>query len=484
MQKSNLIKLLSSLDERDFKLLGKFVASPYFNSNSKLISFYKILKRYYPEFDSIEISNQNFFRILYKGNDYVEGTMYYIVSEMERMVGNFISHEKINPLQLDLTLLNELIFSNLESLYNKKYKVTLKKLNKFNDTDNLYHLLLSRINLSHITRSKEIKTKKDLFRKEWYAPVEELIRFFLRSLLVSVETILNYTITINEKLDIPMLNEILQMLEKYNFMKKDFETKILYLRIKMLINHDIKIFNYLKTVVPSEKLDRSFINELITSLQLFCSRELVRGNNFVEEEFNIVMLYEKYNREALKKFTKIDFYYQTFMLALSLGKYDWLRKFHIKYSKLIDEKYQNNAVHYGNAQLHYIDKEYDKALKELSQIKNYSFVHYKPAVKILQLRIYYELGFYSESEDLINAFNQFLHHDKLIPRYIKKAYSDFLKILLKLNKAASSNEKKKVFEVKYIINKRKEFLIARKWLDSQVEILESELNGRKSQKTG
>ena len=61
MQKSNLIKLLSSLDERDFKLLGKFVASPYFNSNSKLISFYKILKKYYPDFDSIEISNQNFF---------------------------------------------------------------------------------------------------------------------------------------------------------------------------------------------------------------------------------------------------------------------------------------------------------------------------------------------------------------------------------------------------------------------------------------
>src|SRR4029079_14156121 len=188
----------------------------------------------------------------------------------------------------------------------------------------------------------------DSFKKELYDPVDELIKFFLRNLLASLETIFNYKMTVNDKLKIPLIDDIMRVLEKNDFIEKDFETKILFYRKKMIMKYDIKIFNYLKGVAENDPpLGKAYLNELITSLQLFCTHQVATGKDFVAQEFEIIMLYEKYNKEALKKFAKIDFYYQIFALGLSLGRIEWLKKFHEKYSGLIDEKFQNNAIHYG-----------------------------------------------------------------------------------------------------------------------------------------
>ena len=99
---------MSSLSEAEFKKLGKFISSPYFNTNLKLTEMFELLKPYYPEFDSLEISKENFFRRLYGKDKYVEGTMFYLLSELENLICKFISIEKMQPEMQEVTLLWDL----------------------------------------------------------------------------------------------------------------------------------------------------------------------------------------------------------------------------------------------------------------------------------------------------------------------------------------------------------------------------------------
>ena len=91
MINGNLLKLLSALSESEFRKFGKYINSPYFNANAKLILLYDHLSDFYPDFDSLELSRQNIFRKIYKEDKYVEGTMFYLISELEKLVCSFIS---------------------------------------------------------------------------------------------------------------------------------------------------------------------------------------------------------------------------------------------------------------------------------------------------------------------------------------------------------------------------------------------------------
>lgn len=60
------------------------------------------------------------------------------------------------------------------------------------------------------------------------------------------------------------------------------------------------------------------------------------------------------------------------MLAISVGDFQWVEEFVKKYSKLLPDKFQNNAIHYSNARILYQKKQPDKALQELSKISSFS----------------------------------------------------------------------------------------------------------------
>ncbi|MEO8666290.1 MAG: hypothetical protein ABI462_12425 [Ignavibacteria bacterium] len=478
MLKTDLIKLLSSLSPAEFRKFGKFLDSTYFNTNSKLIEFYEILKEHYPDFDSLELSKENIYRKLYKEDKVVMGTMYYLISEMESLLEKFISIERIKPFTLDLTLLEVLDELGISSLYDKKYKVLKKELNHLHDTNNLNNFLLAKINCTHQVQKKNFRTNKDNYRKEWYEPMDQLIKFFLKSILTDLEMLSNFKRTQNETLTIPLLTEIINFIETNKAYLDDIEIRALYFEIKMLTSYEDKYYYELKKILKedSNKLFPDQCIEIILSLQQYCTQKLLIGENSKEEEFELATLAIRFQLMEKNSHIPVDMFYKMFMLGMALEKYDWGKEFIGKHIKHLDEQFQNNAYHYCSARLHYQNKDYDRALKDLSKIKQYSFIHFKPAVKILQLMIFYDLRLISEAEDTANSFVQFLRNDKLITSGIQKAYKNFLRIYFKLIKTEFTNNKSKILDIKASIENQKELLIARKWFLKRIAEMEMKLN--------
>lgn len=475
MLKTNLIQILSKFDLNTFKKFGKFLNSPYFNNNEKLLGLYEILKEHYPHFDSPVISKENIFRKLYKKDRVVMGTMYYLISEMEKQLETFVSIEKMNPVNFDFALLEELTNLGMNNLFDKKYKEFKKKMKIMPDTYNLNRFLLTSINRNNKRSKREFLTKKDIYGKEWFEPLDELVKLFLKNILTNIQTLANFKRTCNEDIDIPLLDETLKYLESNDKYKADIEIELIYYQIKLLLGFEENYYHKIKKIMKedSDKISPYQFEESKITLQNYFTDRILKGNDLREEQFDLIKLQLSKFDNTKQKRLRIDTFYQAFMLAISLEKYDWAKEFIDKYGKHLDEKFQNNAISYGNARIFYQEKDYDKALRELAKIKNYSFIHYKPPVKILQLMLFYDLKLLSQAEDAANSFLKFLNNDKLITLKIKKSYINFLKIYVKLIKTEGTYNESRISSLMLSVNKQKGFLVSRNWFIKKIKELES-----------
>ena len=478
MKKSKLIQILSKLSPAEFRDFGKFIDSPYFCSNKKLSEFYKLLKNYYPDFDALELSKENIFRKLYKQDNVVMGTMYYLISEMEKLLEQFLSIEKINPLSLELTALKAIGDMRLYNIFDVKYREIKKKLNKTYDPENLNNFILSNINRSNRIERKLSLTKKDVFQKEWFEPVDELVKLFMRNMLWNITLFSNFRKFLNEKLVIPFYNEILEYVEKNNKYENDLEMKLLFYQIKMVNSGDETYYYKLKKIFTDnhKKILPEVTQELMANLNNFCMQKVITGFEFHQEQFEIQNLYLKYYIEKSNDNFPVDAFNQIFMLGMSLDKVEWAKSFIRKYGKRLEEKFQSNAENYSYAIIDYKEMKFEEALKKLSSIKNFSHIFYKPSVKLLQMKIYFELNLFSEAEDAANAFTQFLRNDKVTTSNIKETYIDFVTVYKKLLSVQHSPDKNKINNFKHEIEKKRKFLLARKWFRDRIMEVEQKFS--------
>ncbi|HMS34045.1 MAG TPA: hypothetical protein PKC91_08160 [Ignavibacteria bacterium] len=474
MLKSKLTQILSGLDQSTFRDFGKFINSPYFNSNKKVCELYEILKRYYPGFDASELSMENLFRELYRKNGIVKGTMYFLFSETENLLERFLGFEKIDDIMIDAASLKAIGEMRLYNIFDIKYRDIKKRLPKAKDPDNIYRFLLSGINRHNTIERKEFLTKKDKFRNVWMEPVDELIKLFLKNMLWNAVLLSNFRQTLNDELHIPFYKELMDYAEKNEKDMNDTEMKILFYEAKVIIENDVNYFFRLKDLL--NKNHRSIlpeaIQEICTVLSNFCSYRILTGEDLYREQLEIQNLYLRHYIDRTKDIFPVDSFHQCFMLLIALDEIDNAKKFLEKYLKRLEDKFKSNAAAFGKASIYYGEKKYVAALKEIITIKNFTHIFYKHAVKVLQLKSFYELGLFSEGEDAANAFMNFLRHDKLTTTNVKNNYLEFIKFYKRLLTIQFSGSKNMISRYKFDLEKNKSFTTAKIWLIGKANGLE------------
>ncbi len=463
MLKNDLLTLLSSFSNNDMKKFGKFVNSPYHNTNAKASELLEALRPFHPGFESDSLTKNYLHGQLYGKGKYVEGTVNYLLSELQRLAEKFISLENADPEMFGISLLR-FANRNLDDKLFDKYLASARKSVKSSEST-LYQFLLSDILSTRIQSELNIVTRKDAYRKEWLEPSKWLIRFYLEHLLKNLITLTNYRHTKNPDLNIPMLQETIGFLGNNPSYLDDAEMKFSYRLVRVIAFSDESDYAEVKKALSGNHkfLTDAKRSSALAAMQVYCTNKLLHGDDMRMEEFEIAKLRLKVFRFSKKNKIPVDIFYKTFMLAISVRDFSWAKKFTEEYAGLLDETFQNNASHYCKARLLYQDGKLSNALEELSRISSFSFIHFKPAVKILQLMIFFDLNMLKEAEDSVLAFSQFLRGDKLIPEEHKKAYRAFTRAYLMLVNAFVSGKDSKLDDALMKINSEKGFLIGKKW---------------------
>ncbi len=476
MKKSYLIQMLRKFDMQDFKKFGRFINSPYFNSNKKISEFYKLLSEYFPDFDSPEITKEKLFRRLYKKDNVAEGTIYYLISETESLLEKFIGIENLNPLSIDLAYLSELTKLGMHNLFAAKYKSVLKKLDSIPDELYINNFLISEVRRDNSIQRSDFLTKKDLIKNEWTDPSNELLKLFIKNSLRNLVLILNYNNVVSKELDVFMLEEITQIIEKKGLVKSDIDIRVLYTEVKLMLNADEKYYKELKEILIKErrKLSSKIFSEMLVVMNNYLLRKKIATGKFDDAEiFELTEIYlDNLSKNKNEKITP-DAFMQIFINGAAMNKFEWLKTYVKKYSGKLEDKYVNDALCYCNAFLFYEEREFENAMKELSKIKTYSIVFIKPIVKVLQLKLYFEMNLHSEALDLAKSFEQFLRNDKFLSELSRKSNRDFLRFYFKLLKVSLSRDKRKITDLQSEIKSHKGFLIQHKWFSrvlSEIQI--------------
>ncbi|MEM6380701.1 MAG: hypothetical protein AAF705_21135, partial [Bacteroidota bacterium] len=90
MHNSKLIKILKTLSPEEFRLLKKFLRSPFYNYTNSLVDLYEILRKHYPEFESPRLRKEKVFERLFPSTTYNDKKMRHTLSECTLLVEEFL----------------------------------------------------------------------------------------------------------------------------------------------------------------------------------------------------------------------------------------------------------------------------------------------------------------------------------------------------------------------------------------------------------
>ena len=83
---------MKKLDAAEFKGFHRFLQSPVFNTNTRVIALYKLLKKYYPTFDSPKLVREKLYAKLYPKKKYSYQQFANLISELTRLTEEYFIH--------------------------------------------------------------------------------------------------------------------------------------------------------------------------------------------------------------------------------------------------------------------------------------------------------------------------------------------------------------------------------------------------------
>ena len=90
MQQSKLFTLLSGLEAAEFRWLHKFLKSPFYNTNEKILNLFLYIKKYYPDLDSPKLAKEITFQYLFPKQQFQAQKMRKLMHELATLVEDFM----------------------------------------------------------------------------------------------------------------------------------------------------------------------------------------------------------------------------------------------------------------------------------------------------------------------------------------------------------------------------------------------------------
>ncbi len=118
MKNTKFLKIIEQLNDKQFKELGRYISSPFFNTNKKLVQFYDYLKKYYPDFDGKNVEKGTVYKKLKLGNKFNAKLLRNISSSMLQIVNDYLVHSSLRKSKL---LTKEILFTEYGKLPNNDF---------------------------------------------------------------------------------------------------------------------------------------------------------------------------------------------------------------------------------------------------------------------------------------------------------------------------------------------------------------------------
>lgn len=463
---------LSVYERNDF---GKFVQSPYFNTNQLIIQFFGVLDTHIRTGSDSDLDKQAAWQQITK-EPFVDVKFRKLCADTLRLLEQWLAQKDFesHPYYETTHLLNALSHRKIEELYSSSLSKAERDGKQQLQKSSTYHHFLYQTYKNKYNFTTEFAKKKTKNIEDLKRDIENLLVnldiFYIIEKLRYYCTILSWKKLTNYDTELTLLLEIRELINEKNLrnytavsvyecimmsmLEPDDESH--YYKLKTHIQNDIDIFS------PDE------VRDIYDSTVSYCIQRVNKGHYEFQQE--VLTIYQSsLQSEALyvdgylspTTFRNIVFF------ALRVGDYAWAETFCNDYVLKLRDEHQENAKLFSLARIALYRKDYALVIDLLQRV-NYEDIWYNLNSKTLLIASYYELDEYDALESLLNSFKVFISREKSIPEKRKRNYLNLIRYTNQLIKLLPS-DKMKLEKLYHAI--QDEQMVSKPWLVSKIEAL-------------
>lgn len=470
---SSLVLLLKKFDKQQLKEFNNFVKSPFFNTNNALIKLYEYIRKQYPEYNPGKLEKEHVYKKIFGKTKYNDGFIRVLMSNLQSLAEEFLTYQGFKK---DTLIKKKYLIDELNSMGARKHaeKVLsegLKDIAKMtpeqpDDYLGMYYMAFYK---RYLYSTQFVVNKNNKPDESIYDDQKYFIYHFLLRTLESYFYHLNQKQIINYEPKLIFLDEIIIFLENNPEFLDLHMLNITFLRVLLLKNNDIKDYYRLKKVFYDSfnKIDKKDVFNTISIIINYCQKNYSATEDeiFLVEKFDILKFAVENNLNTFEKIEGFDVsrFSNIVSTAIEFNKAEWAENFIKQYGKELNPETKDYKVAFANAMVLSAKNEYDEALICLSKLKNPATSTDKFNLKILQLRIYYEINYFDQANSTADSFRHLIQNDKVLPESYKEYYKNFYSIYIKLLSLKLKNDKSGIIEIKEKLKTTKN-IVFKRWL--------------------
>lgn len=448
------IDILKTFSNEEIKSFGKFISSPYFNSNKNLIPLFELLAKFHPDFSAERLSKEYISDKLFGKGNFKDSTIRNLLSDLADASESFLMQQNFRKsavLSFDC-LLKELRNKKLHLPFLKNSEKLDEKYAKIEYVDSEYYLArhkleLNKFNFSAVNEKVLESSQAEKHLNEiYYSGLYITIHYIIEIISLYLADVY-YSLHYNRSSDNGLLKQAIGFInleglrELIKNTEHGFIIEIYISLLKVFENTDNEeaYYNYKNLVNQNaSKLDADEIWFHYNNLMNYCSIKLMKSGDYSGDKFNMELfnlheevLKNEYYKNKKVSYLRYEYFKEILQLGLRLKKMNWVENFIINYGPKLHKSDKDNIMNLSYTYLYYEKGDYMKSWKYLNKIKIDYFI-YKYDLKNCALKIYYELGYYEEALLLIDSYKKFLNRNDLMSDSEKNRIKNFISYLYKL----------------------------------------------------
>ncbi|MFA5405352.1 MAG: hypothetical protein WC358_10495, partial [Ignavibacteria bacterium] len=165
MYKYKFLNMLDSLSDKEFKTLGKFINSPYFNESKHMAGFYEFIKKYYHNHTFDMVTTELISSYIFKTKKFNSVRTRKLISDFNNLIENFLVHYSLDKdiIGKKAYLTNQLKNKELVKFYNNEIDEIKELMNNSQwDSKNYYYTKLKLVDEEFLMKKFDMQTDKKI----------------------------------------------------------------------------------------------------------------------------------------------------------------------------------------------------------------------------------------------------------------------------------------------------------------------------------
>ncbi len=466
MKKSKLVEVFYSLDKKEFRDLHKFVRSPFFNQQEKVVRFYDFLYEHIVHLKLVP-EKEKVFKNIFPGEHYDDVKLRLLMSRLNKILEKYFMYKAFFSDEIKAK-------SKLAGVYRQKnlpkhfWKSTeeaksLQKRSSFRNAE--YFDEQYQIQQEEYQFLSANKRTEKLNLQEISNTIDVT---YLAMKLRQTCILLAHQRVYKADYDFGLLPDVINYIENRGLLSIPAISIYYYCYYSLVNPEKVDYFIRFKKLLfeHSDKFPATEVRDLHILAINYCIKRLNEGiSEYAQEGFELYKkgLENEYliENRLLSRFT----YNNIVAMALIMQEFDWTDHFMLNYKDLLEKKYQKSTYSFNKARLEYSRKNYDEALKLLRE-SDFNDLLNTLIGKILLLKIYYETEEFDLLESHLDSLLIFIRRKKVMG-YHRENYLNIVQFTKKLLNINFYDAKEKE-DLKQRIAKE-EVLTEKNWLLEQIK---------------